>query len=60
MSTSAPSPALLWAGRILSVLPCLGLIASAGMKLSHSPEIVEGFGNMAIQNPSSCHWGLSS
>jgi hypothetical protein len=33
---------MLWIGRILSVLPCLGMVMSAGMKLAHGPEILEG------------------
>lgn len=39
----APQPALLWTGRILTALPILGLFASAGIKLSQSPEVLEAF-----------------
>ena len=38
-----PSKGMLWGGRVLSALPSLGLLMSAGMKLSHAPQIVEGF-----------------
>ena len=44
---STPSTASLWAGRVLTALPGLGLIASASMKLSQNPEFMkswEGFG----------------
>jgi hypothetical protein len=34
---------VLWTSRILSALPVLLLAFSASMKLSHSPQIVEGF-----------------
>jgi hypothetical protein len=33
----------LWAGRIVSALPALGMLASASMKLMHSPEVVQMF-----------------
>ena len=36
---------MLWGGRVMSALPILGLLASASMKLSHSPELVENFVN---------------
>lgn len=36
--------ALLWTGRILSVVPALMLLFSATMKLMHHPKVVEGFG----------------
>jgi len=37
------SPARLWSGRVLSALPVLMLLMSAGMKLSHSSEVVGMF-----------------
>lgn len=37
------SNALTWTGRVLSALPVLLLLMSAGMKLSQAPEVVEGF-----------------
>lgn len=39
----ATKPAVLWAGRVLSALPVLGLLMSAGMKLSQNPELVTNF-----------------
>lgn len=36
-------PAVLWAGRVLSALPVLVLLMSAGMKLSQSEEVVTQF-----------------
>jgi hypothetical protein len=43
----APSPrkAILWTGRVVSALPALGLLSSAAMKLSHSPQVVAMFTN---------------
>jgi hypothetical protein len=38
-----PNKAMLWGGRVMSALPVLGLLASGGMKLSHSAAIVEGW-----------------
>ncbi len=32
-----------WVGRGISVLPVLGLVMSASMKLSHAPQVVEMF-----------------
>lgn len=47
MSTASPrpatSPALVWIGRILSLLVALMLIMSGVMKLTKSPQLVEGF-----------------
>lgn len=36
-------PWKLWAGRLISALPILGMVASATMKLSHQPKFVEMF-----------------
>ena len=44
-SPAPPRKALLWAGRVLSALPALMLVASASMKLSHSPQVVAMFTN---------------
>lgn len=41
-SNPAPKPAILWTGRVVSALPVLGMLMSAGMKLSGAPEVVEG------------------
>jgi hypothetical protein len=35
---------MLWTGRVLSALPILGMLFSAGMKLSHSQLVVAGLG----------------
>jgi len=43
MTTQPPSKAALWRGRIVTALPVLGLIMSAGMKLSHGPQMVPQF-----------------
>ena len=40
-----PRKALLWTGRVISVLPALGLLLSAAMKLSHGPAAVAMFTN---------------
>lgn len=37
------SRARLWSGRVLSALPVLALLMSAGMKLSHSGQVVDLF-----------------
>src|SRR5271154_1713836 len=38
-----PGKAALWTGRILSALPVLAMVASAAIKLQHSPQVVQGF-----------------
>lgn len=43
LTVDSPSTGRLWAGRIVSALPVLMLLASAGMKLSHSPQMVQNF-----------------
>ena len=40
---ATPSPAQIWIGRALTGLSAFGLLASAGMKLSHSEEIVKNW-----------------
>lgn len=40
------SKKMLWAGRILSVLPTLMLLMSGFMKLTKPPELVEGFAKL--------------
>ena len=42
-SSAEPSKAMLWTGRILSIVPALMLLFSASMKLMHGPQVVEGF-----------------
>ncbi len=42
-SESTLSPKVLWAGRILSALPCLLLAFSGTMKLAGPPAVLEGF-----------------
>lgn len=52
MSDSSPDPvvskAALWTGHIMSVLPCLMLLFSAGMKLAHPPQLDDGFKHLGI------------
>ena len=43
MTTQPPSKAALWGGRILTALPVVGLLMSAGMKFKHAPEFVAQF-----------------
>jgi uncharacterized membrane protein YphA (DoxX/SURF4 family) len=38
-----PKPAVLWTGRVLSILPALMLVMSGVMKITHNPEAVDGF-----------------
>jgi hypothetical protein len=40
---------VVWIGRILSALPALLLIFSAGMKFSHNAQVVQGFASMGIR-----------
>ena len=42
-SSAESSKAMLWTGRILSLIPALMLLFSASMKLMHGPQVVEGF-----------------
>lgn len=42
-SPAAQKPWVTWAGRVLSALPALGLLMSAGLKLSQNPELVTNF-----------------
>jgi hypothetical protein len=44
-SPAPPRKAVLWTGRVISALPALMLLASASMKLSHSPQVVSMFTN---------------
>lgn len=37
------SKGILWTGRVLSILPVLLLLMSSGMKISQSPQVLEGF-----------------
>ncbi len=50
MSSETPAPktptAMLWTGHILSVLPAALLLMSSVMKLTKSPEVLEGFAKM--------------
>ena len=39
----APKPWMVWGGRVLTVLPILMLLMSAGMKIKRPPEVVEMF-----------------
>ena len=41
-----PSKAMLWTGRIISIVPCLLLIMSAVMKLTRSAAAIKGFGEL--------------
>jgi hypothetical protein len=41
--TSSTPVAMLWAGRIVSTLPVLGLVMSASMKFIQPKDLVEGF-----------------
>ena len=43
------SKGYLWAGRVLSALPVLGLIMSAMMKLTHNPKLVTQFTGFGFQ-----------
>lgn len=43
MSSQPPSTVQLWAGRVVSALPVLGLTMSAVMKLTRNPEMVGMF-----------------
>lgn len=47
-TASPPSKAQLWVGRALSAVAGLGLIASAGMKLSHNPEFLTQWSAMGF------------
>ena len=44
-SPAQPRKAVRWAGRVISALPALMLLASASMKLSHAPQFVAMFTN---------------
>jgi hypothetical protein len=53
MQPTAPSPAPVpkvtrWVGYVLSVLPCLMLFFSGGMKLAHPPDLDQGFEHLGI------------
>ena len=44
-SPAQPRKGVRWAGRVISALPALMLLASASMKLSHAPQFVAMFTN---------------
>jgi uncharacterized membrane protein YphA (DoxX/SURF4 family) len=48
MSTSEQPKWMTWTGRVLSAIPVLMMIFSGIMKLSHSPQVVEGFGKFGF------------
>jgi hypothetical protein len=43
--SAPPSRTALWAGRVVSALPVVGLLLSATMKLSHAAPLVKSFVN---------------
>lgn len=43
MTTNSPSKAQIWGGRVASALPILGLLMSATLKLTHSPQLAPQF-----------------
>lgn len=43
------SSALTWTGRVLSALPVLALLMSGAMKISQSPEVIEGLGRYGYE-----------
>jgi hypothetical protein len=50
MDTALPQATprwMLWTGRVLSALPILLMLMSAGMKFSHSKEVVDSFTSKA-------------
>jgi len=47
----------LWAGRILTAIPVLMLLASAGMKLARPPQVLEGMGKFGY--PESAILGIA-
>jgi uncharacterized membrane protein YphA (DoxX/SURF4 family) len=51
MTTEQPTQdnKLIWAGRVLSALPVLALAGSGVMKLSQSPQVIEGFAKFGYQ-----------
>jgi hypothetical protein len=46
ITAKPPSKALIWTGRVLSTLPVLMLLMSAGMKFARPPQVVEGMGKL--------------
>jgi len=50
MSTAAEAPKtpawMYWTGWVVSILPSLGLIFSAVMKFTNSPQLIEGMGKL--------------
>lgn len=63
MSTNIASPpptnskALVWIGRVLSTLPVLGLLMSAGMKFSRGEEVLKGMAQFGY--PENILFGLA-
>ena len=41
-TVAPPSKAMLWTGRVISALPVLGLLFSAAMKFTTSPDLTKG------------------
>ena len=50
MQSDAPTPApnnlMIWLGRVISVLPVLGLAMSVYMKFTKPPAVIEGFSKL--------------
>lgn len=53
---AAPSMKVLWAGRVVSAIPVLLLLFSAGMKLAKPAPVVEGF--MRLGYPEHLTFGI--
>lgn len=47
-SSAAQKVSSIWTGRVLSAIPVLLMIMSGVMKLSHAPNVVQGFGQFGI------------
>lgn len=55
---SNPPAWMVWAGRILTALPCLALLPSAGMKLSAPAEFIANFEKMGYSAASATPIGV--
>ncbi len=58
METHAPSKAARITGWIMSILPALLFLFSAGMKLAHPPQLDEGFNHLQIPTTWALNLGI--
>ena len=58
IQATSGSKKMYWAGWVMGVLPALMMLMSAGMKLSQSPMVLEGFAKMGFPEGTAVQLGI--